>query len=498
MKTQVVIAGWGQVTQPKNQVNNICDPLGLMAAAAQKAAASAGTHSILHQLDGIMVVRPMSTHYPDAAGQLAAEIGAAPRFTVVSKIGGNSPQSLVNQAAGMLARGELETILIAGAEAYYPRAGKPVSSGNALFQGLPADYASDDTIGSTDLEQRHGITQPLHGFPLFETALWAKSGLSREAYQQKIGALWSRFSAVAARHPYAWTTARHSAKDIGTPSPSNRFIALPYTKFMNPLVTVDQGAAIILTTGDKAAALARPGKRRVYFRGGGYAEDRQRFLIQKSDFTSSPPLKAAVNKALERSRLAGDDIDCFDLYSCFPCAVAIARRELGLAEDDPRPLTLTGGLGFFGGPGNNYSLHAIATLAESIAAGKMETGLVTSLGWFLHKHAAGVYSSEPSETDFESHDLADGENWLVGAEPVDIIDRASGPGRIETYTVTFARDGQPGTAILYGKTEAGLRFIAQTPPDDDVLDCLVSENQVGRSVFLSHHEQKGMNIAQLQ
>jgi len=498
MKVQVVIAGWGQVIQPKEQVENLTDPLGLMAAAAQKAAESAGTRGILPRLDGIMVVRPMSTHYPDAAGQLAAEIGAAPRFTAVSKIGGNSPQSLVNRAAGMLARGELETVLIAGAEAYYPRAGRPLFSGNALFQGLPADYASDDTIGSTDLEQRHGIAQPLHGFPLFETALWAASGLSREAYLQKIGDLWSTFSAVAARHPQAWTTARRSAKDIGTPSASNRFIALPYTKYMNPLVTVDQGAATLLTTRDKAAALARPGKRRVYFRGGGYAEDRQRFLIQKSDFTSSPPLKAAVDKALQRSGLTGQDIDCFDLYSCFPCAVAIARRELGLAEDDPRPLTLTGGLGFFGGPGNNYSLHAIATLAESISLGKTETGLVTSLGWFLHKHAAGVYSGEPGEADLESHDLADGKDWLVGAGPVDIIDRVSGPGRVETYTVKFSRDGQPEAAILYGRTDAGLRFVAQTVSDQDTLSQLVTQNQVGRRVVVKYHARKRMNMDQLQ
>ena len=94
---------------------------------------------------------------------------------------------MVNQAAGMIARRELETILIAGAEAYYPRGNQPALAGNALFKGLPEDYNGDDTIGSTDLEQRHGLAQPLHGFPLFETALWAESGLDREAYLQRIG-----------------------------------------------------------------------------------------------------------------------------------------------------------------------------------------------------------------------------------------------------------------------------------------------------------------------
>ena len=277
MNKTVAIAGWGQVTQPKEQVKNLCDPLGLMAAAARKASEVTGAKDVLRNLDGIMVVRPLSAHYPDAAKQLAVNIEAAPRFKSVSIIGGNSPQSLVNQAAGMISRGELESVLIAGAEAYYPRGAKRTSSGNILFQGLPKDYNGDDTIGSTRLESDHGIQQPLHGFPLFETALWAESGLTREAYLERIGKLWARFSEVAARHPNAWTNRPLSAAEICTPTDMNRFIAFPYTKFMNPRVTVDQGAAILLMSGEKAACYLQSGKRSVYFRGGGYAEDRQRF-----------------------------------------------------------------------------------------------------------------------------------------------------------------------------------------------------------------------------
>ncbi len=143
---------------------------------------------------------------------------------------------------------------------------------------------------------------------------------------------------------------------------------------MNSFVTVDQGAAVILMAEDLAKKHARKNEKPVYFLGGGYAEDRQRFMIEKSDFTSSPPLKDAVQKALERSNTSIDELDCFDLYSCFPCAVSIAKKMTGISDEDPRPLTLTGGLGFFGGPGNNYSLHSIATLAEKIAKGEKTNG----------------------------------------------------------------------------------------------------------------------------
>ena len=202
-------------------------------------------------------------------------------------------------------------------------------------------------------------------------------------------------------------------------------------------------------------------------------------------------------KALERSLLTLGEIDCFDIYSCFPCAVTIAKRMLGLADNDPRPLTLTGGLGFFGGPGNNYSLHAIATLAETIASGYKETGLITSLGWFLHKHAAGVYSSRPGETDFGAHALADRQDWLVGNEPVKIVDRASGPGCIETYTVKFLKNGLPASGVIYGKTTAGFRFAAQSNPDHDILNLLVSQNQVGKTVHLRYGDRRGLNIAEI-
>ncbi|HHC24306.1 MAG TPA: hypothetical protein ENK58_02660 [Desulfobacterales bacterium] len=496
MKNRVVIAGWGQITQGKEQTENILDPLELMTEVSLRAGDEARSADILRNLDGVMVVRVLSKYYASAARQLAEKIGATPRFASVSNIGGNSPQLLVNKAAGMIARRELETVLIAGAEAYYPRGGKKEPE-NALFQGVPDGYQGDGTVGSTESETIHGMAMPIHGFPLYETALWAASGLELAAYQEQIGNLWATFSEVAATHPNSWTNTPRTVEEIITPTGTNRLISFPYTKFMNPLISADLGAAIILMSEEKARQYAQGKKRPVYFLGGGYAEDRQRFLIQKSDFISSPPLKAAVRKALQRSHLSLDEIECFDIYSCFPCAVSVARRMLALKNDDPRALTLTGGLGFFGGPGNNYSLHAVATLADAIANGKNDNGMITSLGWFMHKHAVGVYSAFPADTDIEYHDLEDEKEYVAGEEPVEIIEQASGKGVIETYTVIYSRNGAPLYAIIYGKTDQGLRFVAQTHSDPNVFDTLTTRNQVGRSVHLKYDAQKNRNIAEL-
>lgn len=495
MEQKVVIAGWGQVSQGKDE-KNILDPVGLMIKAARQAAETAGDIDILKKLDGVMAVRVLSKFYPDVADLLSEKIGVSPRLTLVSKIGGDSPQSLISKAAGMIARGELDTVLIAGGETYYPRHKTDPAEGSALFKGLVGEHEREDMIGSAEIETQHGISLPMHGFPLYEVALWAESGLDLPAYLERVGKMWSGFSHVAANHPNAWTKNPLTAREITTPTKTNRLIAFPYTKLMNSLISVDVGAAVILMSEEKAKAFYQKDRRPVFFIAGAYAEDRQRFLIQKSNFTTSAPLKEAAIKALKRSRLSLDDIDCFDFYSCFPSSVTIARRMLNLIDDN-RPLTLTGGLGFFGGPGNNYSLHAVATLADNISKGFHTTGMITSLGWFMHKHAVGIYSAIPQKTNLHHYDKEDEKNFIVGGEPVKYIDEASGRGFIETYTVIYSRTGSPSYAVIYGKTESGFRFIAQTLPHADIFKEIVTQNYVSKPVRLRHDAKRNVNIAEI-
>lgn len=491
----VVVAGWGQITQPKELDGTALGPIGLMTRASVRAEQIVGREGVLANLDGIMVVRIISRDCPEPAEQLARGIHAAPRFMRVSGIGGNSPQTLITIAAGMIARGELDSVLVAGAEAYVQRGGDSERPESALFRGVPENYAGDDQIGSTPLERAHGIEHPMQGFPLFETALWAASGLDLRSHLMKVAEMWSGFSRIAASHPHAWSRIVRTPDEIMTPSASNRPIAFPYGKYMNSFVTVDQGAAVILMAEEIAEKYARKHRRTVFFLGGGYAEDRQRFLIEKSDFTSSPPLATAVGQALERACMRIEDINCFDLYSCFPCAVSIAKKMIGIADDDPRPLTLTGGLGFFGGPGNNYNLHAVATLAEKIAGGEKRNGLITALGWFMHKHAAGIYGAAPPEGQFHPGDMEDSAASSVGDDPVRVKPEVNGSGVIETYTVIHNRDMTPAYAVIYGRTRDGFRFIGRSPAHPDTFKRLTSESQVGRQVNIRFDSSVGQNIA---
>jgi len=496
MGNNVVIAGWGQITQAKSQKDRLLDPVGLMVEASRRAAENTMLSHVLQDVDAVFSVKVMSDYCPSAAAQLADALGAAPRLTLTSSIGGNSPQSLINKAAGMIARGELDSVLIAGGETYCPRKERPDKAGSLLFKGLEDGHESEDMIGASDLEKRHGIYLPVHGFPLFETALWGASGMPIETYLKRIGKMWSRFSSVAAAHPDSWTRAPRSAEEIITPGPANRRVAFPYTKYMTSLISVDMAAAVLLMSEDKARRTCPKKRRPVYFLAGADARDRQRFMADKTSFTTSPALSACIRKLFQRAGLSADDIQCFDLYSCFPCSVTIARNALGLEDSDGRPLTVTGGLGFFGGPGNNYSLHAAAAMAEAISHGIFDTGMITSLGWFMHKHSAGIFSAIPRETGLRHFDLEDQAGPPAGNAPEITLDQVVGTGRVETYTVLFSRDGSPSLAVLYGKTPEGLRFIAQVAPEPNTFSELTRRCRIGDTVRLRYNAKTNLNIAE--
>ena len=494
MPQSIMVTGWGQVTQPKQATPPYMDPLDMMERAARDAAGQAGV-GVLASIDTLLVVRAQSRVLHAPGEELARRLGMRPRHIEISGIGGQVPQQFINRAAGMLARGEAGTVLVVGAETFYPRTVDAVRGEQALIQGIPDDYTEEDSVGSNALEQRHGLSLPIHGFPLFEVALWARSGLSRAQWLARVGDMWAGFSAVAARHPNAWTRAPLTANAITTPAPDNRPICLPYTKRMVSLVMADIGAAVILTTAASAAATRGGAGQPVYFLGGAYAKDRQRFMVQKSLFTRSPALDQAAAKAQTRAGLRAAELECFDLYSCFPCAVTVARENLGLGDGDPRPLTLTGGLGFFGGPGSNYALHGIATMAETLASGVYRTGMTTALGWFMHKYAVGIYGIKPHAVDLSGYDLEDEAKPEAGSAPVAITEQASGAGTLETYTVIYDRDQQPSRALLYGRTAAGSRFVANTRGDAASFTALIDNNLVGHAVQLHH---KGdVNIAEL-
>src|SRR5262249_13703067 len=139
---------------------------------------------------------------------------------------------------------------------------------------------------------------------------------------------------------------------------------------------------------------------------------------------ASPAIGATTRAALQHAGAALDDITHIDLYSCFPAAVQIAQRALGLAADDARPGTVTGGLGFAGGPVNNYPTHAIPATVRRCRAEPESLGLTTALGWYLTKHAAAVWSTRPPAEPFRCEHVQDEVDALPRREAAGLVDAA--------------------------------------------------------------------------
>src|SRR5438093_10987388 len=492
-----VIVGAGQLTNHPKAIDQTLEPLAMMERVAREAENDAGAPALLEKVDSVQIVNFMSWSYADAPRMLAQRIGAEPNHTVYSSIGGETPQRLVNETAQAIVGGRIDIALLAGAEALESRrlARKLEAQLPWSQRGTPQRMDGDNRPGFNEVEARHGATMPTRVYPLFENAIRANLGLSIEEHQRRLGELGSRFAAVAAGNPYAWFPVEHSPEEITSVRADNRMVGFPYPKLMNAIIETDQAAALIMTGSETADELGIPEDRRVYLRGCGDATDKW-FVSERLNYHSSPAIRAATGRALGMVGIGVDDVARFDLYSCFPSAVQLGLDALGLKPDDPRPLTVTGGLPYAGGPGNNYVMHSIATMVQRLREAPGEYGLVTGLGWFATKHSAGVYSSRVPEGEWKRTPPAVDQAKVNAMQSPRFVEQAEGEAAVETYTVAFDREGEPEQAVIVGRLKQGEapRFFANTVPDRELMCAMTREEFVGRRGRVSHDAEAGRNV----
>jgi acetyl-CoA C-acetyltransferase len=503
-----VLIGAGQFTYRGDPASSP-SPTALLKIAAERAAADAGIGAAgLAAIDTLTVVgftidapgsrRGAIPHSTNPPANLAKAIGASPRWSAYTAMGGNTPQYVINMLAERVARGETDLALTVGAEflgSAMKRAGKGLS-----FDDWKAD--EDETLdppktvgdprpGVTPYEARHGLDRPINIYPLFENALRARDGRSIPDHQARMGKLFAAFTEKAAQNPEAWFPIARSAEELVTVSDRNRMIGFPYPKLLNAIMEVDQSAAVMVASVAKARALGIPEDRWVYLHGCADAADLWHPL-DRQNFHSSPAMRLTGQRALEMAGVGLDDMALFDLYSCFPVAVEIGAEELGLSLDDPRGLTVTGGLPYAGGPGNNYVMHSVATMVQRLREKPRAFGLVTGNGWYLTKQSTGVYSTRPPGKPFEREDPALLQREIDALPHPEIVETPQGTGTIETYTVAHKREG-PFMGIVVGRDSNGRRFCAVTPADPGLLTAMEASEQVGRPGTVSQSAD-GLNI----
>ena len=283
---------------------------------------------------------------------LARRLGAAAADRLVyTHAGGNMPQWCVNRLSEMVTRGEVKAALIAGGEALATqKAAQRAKVALDWNEDLGGDFQAwgVDKRGWSDCEERHRMSGAIFAYPMIENAIRGARGRSIADHGQAMGDLFARFAAVAAGNPLADRRQGFAAGEIAAVGPDNPYIGFPYTKLMNANAFIDQAAALILTSVAEARALGIAEERWVYLHCAD-AHDHW-FLSDRKNFHSSPAMATVARETFAMADMSVADMDFLDLYSCFPSAVEIACAEMGIAEDDPRGLTVTGGPALFRWP----------------------------------------------------------------------------------------------------------------------------------------------------
>lgn len=462
-----VIVGVGEVTDRTTDPAFAKEPLTLIEEAARSAAIDSG-RELLAEPTLLRVINVMSWSYRDLPSAVCERLSISPRRKIYGQIGGETPVSHLHEAARAIVAGDAEVALVCGAEAF--SSVRVADRAGLSLSWLPQEANPTPITRLTDvlspLAVLHGLDRPSAIYPLYENACQHFWGQSPEEGRAESAALWSSLSRVAATNPHAWLKREYSAQEIATPSRSNRLVAWPYTKLMVAQPNVNQGCAIIVTSYGRARAAGIPERRMVFVRGGaGACEPRD--ILARDHYHGASSMDAVLCAARKLLESENERFDLIELYSCFPTVPKMARRALGLQGD--HPVTVAGGLTFFGAPLSNYMGHATVAMVRQIRSGKGHVGLLYGQGEVVTKHHSVVLSSSPVRD--LGLDTAENDGAQRQADssrgPLPPIDASySGPAHIETTTVLYDRDGEPEFGVVVARTPSGARLLARSPKHD--------------------------------
>ena len=473
-------------------------PVELAARAAANAVASTGGNFSAADIEAIATIRLFSDSAPAWAcpfgrsdnppESIAQRIGAAPRERIYSDAGGTQPLQIMAEFSAAIARGELQCALLTGVEAI-------ANQRYAQRNGLTPDWSEsfDLPLDSREYVQRmvspaelvSGMYLPAHWYALIENLRASQQGNSIAAHRKQMAELLSPLSEVARDNPYSYFQNDYSAADLASEDDGNYPICVPYSKFLVAQDGVNQAAAVILTSAGKARELGIPAENWILQLG--YADGEDQYLPQRDNPGTSVAMEKVFEATFERAGLEQEDMDLIDIYSCFPCAVEAARDALDISATDPRPLTVTGGLPFFGGPGNEYSTHALAEMVLRLRK-TASHALVTANGGMLSKHAAVILAANTSDNRSRILDYATLQQTVIGQDDIEPVPLCAAPetGTVLSYTIIFERK-RDDVAIILGETADGERFLAHSAEADTVHQ-MREQAVTGRSITLEQIE----------
>jgi len=503
-----ILVGCGQITQREEDPTIALSPMDLTAKACIKAANDTNIgKKIFNLLDTLVLIRSFSDtswrfkcpfgSYSNPPKSLAYRISANNVNNLIYTFpGGNMPQWTINRLSEKIAKGEIELALLAGGEALNTQKNAQRNKINLNWNEITNNnYVSwgIDKPGWSEIEELHKMNGAIYAYPMIENAIRGNLGHNIKEHLSYMAELFSKFSLAASLNPLADKKKKFTSKEIGNVNKDNPFIGFPYTKLMNANAFIDQSAAVILTNVAKAKELSIPKNKWVYLHGCADAYDHW-FLSDRINYYSSPAMSIVTKEAFKMAQCKIKDIDYMDLYSCFPSAIEIACKEMKIPIDDSRGLTITGGLPYFGGPGNNYVTHSIAEMMKKLRQNPDKKGLVTANGNYITKQSIGIYSCKPIEKVFKIKDPKLYQTKINKNKGPKFINTANGKAYIETYTVMFDKERNPIFSILFGRLTNKTRFIANTINDKNLLTEMTNKDYLKATGKVINKDNKNIFI----
>ena len=353
-------------------------PVGLMAEATRRAVADAAL--TLAEVDGLFSA---SSHYTFPTMNLAEKLGMHPRFMDSSNIGGASFISHAGHAAAAIAAGLCDVAVIAYGSTQRSDKGKLVS--RAEWSAYEEPYGLIHPISSVALmAQRH-----MHEFGTTSEQLAAVAVSARE---------WSL------RHPNAPFPKPLTVEDVV----GSKMISTPVHARDCCLVT-DGGAAIVMTSAERAASLPHPP---VYLLG--FSESSNHRAVSAMPDLTRTVASQTSRIALEMAGRSLADIDTAHVYDAFTVSLLILLEDIGFCgKGEGGPFVADGNIAPDGtvalntnGAGLSFThpgMLGLFLLTEAVAqlrgdAGQRqvpgtETSLVHGMGLTIAAHSTAILSA---------------------------------------------------------------------------------------------------------
>ena len=384
----------------------------------------------------------------------------------------------INSACNNIITGKIRASLIVGGEARFKKIRALIEDKDYVETELntnPDHYVkAKEDLHIQEEEDSLGL-MAVGYYAILESALRQKKNLTIKKHNQNIGELYSDFSKIAAQNPDGILENAYSCDEITYASKKNPMQAFPYNKLHCTSWNVNQASAMILCSEELADELNIPLNKRLYPL---ISSETNHMVatIQRPNLIEPVGLKLAAQYILDTCKHNNFYPNTYELYSCFPIAVQMFAEVLELKID--KPLTVTGGMSFAGGPLNNYMIHSTVKMLDEIRKDSKKIGLVTGVSGMMTKQAFCVWANTPL-TDFTSKDVTDQAAQIE--EPIPLSRLENGNGVIIGYTILSKNKDVAEKAVLYVEDTNRERKVLISY-DQDIIKSMGEEEWVGKSI----------------